>query len=253
MNVAAVKTKLVEVGDNLNQVIASSVERLEEQSVIVIASKIFSFCEKRLIPKTTTEKSEKWDLAKREADWWLDPNESIYQCMLTIKGNWMFANGGIDESNSEGDFFSLWPKNPQESVNQVWQFLRTHYDLDQVGVIMSDSISMPLNWGVISHGIAHCGFKGLKSYIGTPDLYGRTMQMEQVNMIQSVVVAGTLEMGEGAEQTPIAIVTGVKGIEFQDRVPTIDELAALRVELKNDIYAPLLNRAPWQKGEGGIK
>jgi hypothetical protein len=34
------------------------------------------------------------------ADLWLDPNESVYQVMLTIKGNWMFANAGIDESNS---------------------------------------------------------------------------------------------------------------------------------------------------------
>ena len=78
--------------------------------------------------------------------------------------SWIFANGGIDESNSQGNFYSLWPKDPQASVNAVWQFLRSHYSINEVGVIMSDSSGIPLNWGVISHGIAHCGFKALKSY-----------------------------------------------------------------------------------------
>lgn len=33
---------------------------------------------------------------------------------------------------------------------------------------MSDSRSFPLNWGVVGHGIVHCGFAALKSYVGRP-------------------------------------------------------------------------------------
>jgi F420-0:gamma-glutamyl ligase len=41
---------------------------------------------------------------------------------VDIKGNWMFANAGIDESNAGGDNFVLWPKDPQASVNQSMEF-----------------------------------------------------------------------------------------------------------------------------------
>lgn len=251
MQVKAVKTRLVQVDDAVEDVIAESISDLAEGSVLVIASKIFSFAENRLVPKKSDDKAEKWELAKKEANYWIDPNKSKYQCMLTIKGGWVFANGGIDESNSEGNAFTLWPKNPQHSVNQVWRFLRQHYGVKKVGVIMSDSSGIPLNWGVISHGIAHCGFKALKSYIGKPDLYGRIMQMERVNMTQSIVVAGTLEMGEGAEQTPIAVVTGVRDLEFQEREPTEEELEFLKISMEDDIYAPMIETAPWKKGGMG--
>lgn len=244
----AIKTPRVRVGDNLNHIIATSIPQVPENSVLVIASKIFSFAENRLVKKRTRTKAEKWALAKQEADWWLDPNASKYQCMLTIKGNWMFANAGIDESNAEKGFFALWPEDPQASVNAVWRFLREHYGVAHVGVIMSDSRSSPLSWGVIGHGIAHCGFEALRSYIGQPDLHGRPMEMEQVNMVQSVVAVGTLVMGEGNEGTPIGLVTDIPGIVFQDHEPTEAELKHLQIDKEDDIYAPLLTSVAWNKG-----
>ena len=251
MNVHAVKTKLMTIGDNLNDVIAESIHNLEEKSVLVIASKIFSYSESRLIERKTQSRDEKWDLARKEADWWLDPDESKYQCMLTIKGNWMFANAGIDESNAQNGGFVLWPKDTQASVNRVWNFLRSHYGIEEVGVIMSDSRALPLSWGVMGHAVASCGFEVLKSYIGKADLFGRMMQMEQVNMAQSIVTAGTLEMGEGAEQTPIAIVRNVRDLVFTSSVPTLAELENTKVSIQDDIFAPLLTKVPWQKGNGG--
>jgi F420-0:gamma-glutamyl ligase len=252
MNVYAVKTKLMTVNDNLNDVISRSINSLEEKSVLVIASKVFSYSEGRLVERKTLSKDEKWDLARKEADLWLDPDESKYQCMLTIKGNWMFANAGIDESNAENGGFVLWPKDPQASVNSVWNFVREHYGVKEVGVIMSDSRALPLSWGVMGHAVASCGFEVLKSYIGKPDLFGRIMQMEQVNMAQSIVTAGTLEMGEGDECTPIAIVKEVKDMVFCDHVPSQNEIDETRVSIQDDIFAPLLTKVPWQKGEGGV-
>ena len=113
---------------------------------------------------------------------------------------------------------------------------------------MSDSKSFPLNWGVIGHGIVHCGFRALKSYIGQPDLFGREMRMEKVNLVQSLAAAGVLEMGEGNEQTPIAVIADIKDIVFQSRPPTAKELKSLKINLENDAYAPILLRADWKKG-----
>jgi F420-0:gamma-glutamyl ligase len=252
MNVTPIKTALIEPGISVERILSTYIKTLEERSVIVIASKLFSYEERRFIKKTTDDKNEKWELAKKEADWWLDPNESKYQCMLTIKGSWMFANAGIDESNALGNQYAFWPKDPQASLNRVWNFVWKTYGVKEVGLLMSDSISFPLNWGVVGHAIAHCGFLALNSYIGTKDLYDRPMQMEQTNVAQSLVTVGTFVMGEGAERTPIAMITEIPHITFQDRVPSQEELHALKIDMRDDIFAPLLNRAPWNKGGSGI-
>lgn len=246
MKVLAVKTPLVKTADNIRTIIAQSVDTLQEKSIVVIASKIFSFCENRLVKKITGTKDEKHRLVRQEADYYTDPHSSQYNLMLTIKGNWMFVNAGIDESNADNQY-SLWPKDPQKSVDYVWKFLRRHYHVKQVGIIMSDSKSFPLNWGVVGHGIAHCGFRALKSYIGKPDLFGRKMQIEKVNLVQSLVAAGVLEMGEGNEQTPIAVITDIKTIVFQTHEPTAKELDSLKINLEDDAYAPILLRTDWRK------
>lgn len=248
MKVTAYKTPLIKAKDDLFQVISDAIPFLPEKSVVVIASKIVSTCENRFVKKVTGDREEKHQLVRQEAELYTDPHSSKYDLMLTIHRNWMFVNAGIDESNADNQYI-LWPKDPQQSVNEIWHFLREHYNVKEVGVTMSDSTSIPLNWGVMGHAIAHCGFEQLKSYIGKPDLFGRNMKMEQVNMAQGLTAAAVLEMGEGSESTPLAVVKDITDIVFQDRLPTDEELAALRVELEDDVFAPILTKAEWKKGE----
>jgi len=247
MIVTAYKTRVVQPNDSLEEIITSSVQSVPERSFLVIASKIVSTCENRFVRRTTSDKNEKHELVKKEAQWYTDPHSSKYNLMLTIHRNWMFVNAGIDESNAQNKYI-LWPKDPQKSLNHIWEFVRSHYHVNEVGIIMSDSTSMPLNWGVVGHGIAHCGFWPLKSYIGKPDLFGREMKMEQVSILQSVTTAAVLEMGEGNESTPLAIVEDVKEVAFQDHVPTEKELAELHISIEDDAYAPLLTKAEWHRG-----
>jgi dihydrofolate synthase / folylpolyglutamate synthase len=248
MKITAYKTPLVKPKYDLKQIIAQSIPTLPERSILVIASKIVSTCENRFVSKqgTDEDKTQKHTLVKQEADLYLEPHSSKYNLMLTIKRNWMFVNAGIDESNADGQYI-LWPQDPQQSVNEIWQFLRQHYNLNEVGVTMSDSTSMPLNWGVTGHAIAHCGFNPLRNYIGKPDLFGREMKMEQLNVMQSVTVGAVMEMGEGNEQTPLAVVSDLRNVEFHDHIPTQSELDALKIELEDDAYAPILSKAEWKK------
>lgn len=246
MNVTSVKTKLVHPGDNLLTVISGAIEYLPEKSVLTVASKIFSFAENRLVEKNN-DPSQKHDIIKKEAAAYLEPTASKYDLMFTLKGNWLFVNAGVDESNSQG-CYTLWPEDPQQSLNHLWQQLRDHYQVNHLGLIMTDSRSLPRNWGVVGHGIAHCGFKALKSYIGKPDLFGRPLKMEQLNLMQSLAAAGTLCMGEGSEQTPIALIENPPWLEFQDRPPSHSELQALTIELENDVYAPFLTSVNWKPG-----
>ncbi len=252
MKITAIKTPIVRSHDTLNEVISSSIPALAENCVLTIASKIFATCEGRFVPKVTGEKSEKFELVKKEADLYLDAEFSKYQLMHTIKRSVMFVSAGIDESNADNQYI-LWPSEPQEAVNSVWRFLRDHYHLENVGVIMTDSTSRPLTWGVVGAAVAYCGFEPLKSYIDKPDLFGRVMVMEQVSVVQSLAAAGTFVTGEGDESTPIAVLSDIPAIVFQNHEPSDEELSKLQVSLEDDAYAPLLQAVKWQKGGGGIK
>ena len=189
----------------------------------------------------------KHELVRREAELYLEASESQYDIMLTINNNQLFVNAGIDESNVE-DAFVLWPANLQEWANEIWYFLRDTYNVENVGVIISDSKTSPLHWGVTGASLAHAGFFALNSKIGHADLFGRDIKMTQVNVAQALAAAGVLEMGETDEQCPVAVISEVREAVFQDRVPTLQELEDLRIALEDDVYAPLLNAVEWQVG-----
>ena len=246
MKVTALQTKLVTPHDRVTEVLAQSLPTIPERSILVIASKIFSSCENRFVSRSggPDDRDQKHQLVKQEAEYYTDPHSSKYDLMLTIKRNRLAVNAGIDESNANGQFL-LWPQDPQASLNAVWQFVRQHYGVIEVGLVMSDSATIPLNWGVTGIAIAHSGFNPLKSYIGQPDLFGRPLKMEQVSVLQSLTAAAVYVMGEGNERTPIGLVEDVGDVEFHDHVPTETELAELKIDLKDDVFAPVLTKAEW--------
>jgi len=251
MKATSFQTKLVTPQDTVTAVLAESVTHVPERSVIVIASKIFSTCENRFVPRINSDddRTQKHELVRQEAEFYTDPHSSKYDLMLTIKRNRLAVNAGIDESNAN-DQFLLWPRDPQTSINAVWEFVRRHYGVKEVGIAMSDSATIPLNWGVTGIAIAHCGFNPLKSYIGKLDLFGRPLKMEQVSVLQSLTAAAVYVMGEGDERTPIGLVEDVGEVDFHDHVPSDTELAELKIELKDDVFAPVLNKAEWLNGIG---
>jgi F420-0:gamma-glutamyl ligase len=52
-------------------------------------------------------------------------------------------------------------------------------------------------------------------------------------------------MGEGNEQTPLAIIKAAPKISFLNRVPTLEEEQKVVIPMEEDIYFPLLRRANW--------
>ena len=252
MKVTAIKTPLVREGDDLLDVIASSVKAIPENIVLVVASKIISYSQRRLIPAEKKTRQEKHELVKQEADWYL-PNElSRYDVMITIKNGFLTANAGIDESNANGKYV-LWPEDLQAQTNRIWQFVREHFQVKNLGVIVTDSRTWPLRWGVVGTCLTHCGFEQLHDYRGELDLFEREIHFVQLNIAEAIASMSVLEMGEVAEQTPLGLVENIHRIEFQDREPTAQELAELRIEPQDDMYGPLLENKHWLKGGGGIK
>jgi putative folate metabolism gamma-glutamate ligase len=246
MNIKAFKTKKIQKGDNLQAILDTYLPTLEENTVVAVTSKIVGICEGRLIQAEYPE--QKFKLAEKEAEYYLPPEENQYGIMLSINHNLFVASAGVDASNSDG-YFSLWPKDPQKSVNQIREYLVKKHQLKHLGVILTDSTLTPLRWGVRGSAITHSGFKALNSYIGKEDLFGRVMRIEQVNIMDSLAASAVVVMGEGAEQTPLAVITDVPFVQFQERNPNKEELDALKITIQDDVYASMLTAVKWKKGE----
>ena len=159
----------------------------------------------------------------------------------------MVASSGIDESNGNGSYI-FWPKNPDQAASDIWNHIRDTRHIRELGIVITDSKTTPLRWGVTGFGIAWCGFKPLKNYTNTPDLFGRPFQYEQTNIVDSLAAVGAFAMGEGNEQTPLAIIRDAPHVVFVDEPPTQKEKDDLKIAFKDDIWAPLTNSSLWKKG-----
>lgn len=244
MKVSAYKTKKIQPGDSLYHILDEYLPQLEEKSIVAIASKIVGICEGRVVNLVSEDQKDR--LVKEEAEFYLPKECNQYGFMLTINENILVASGGIDESNGNGNLV-LWPKNPQKSINGIRKYLTQKHKLTYLGVIMTDSKLTPLRWGVTGVAIAHSGFEAINSYVGKPDIFGRKMRVEKANVADALAIAAVAEMGEGDEQTPLAVIANAKFVHFQDRNPTREEIDALKIDMKNDIYSTLLTSVKWEK------
>lgn len=246
MVIRAYKThKITKKDTDITAILDKYLPKLAENSVVAVTSKIIAICEDRIVPIAGSSKNE---LVKQEADYYLPKESNNYHVYLTIKSNLLVATAGIDESNSQ-DYYVLWPENPQESANKIREYLKKRDNLKSLGIIVTDSKTTPLRWGVTGAAISHSGFAALNNKIGTPDIFGREMKVTQVNVPDALAAAATFEMGEANEQTPIAVITKIPQVEFQDRNPISEELEVLHYNMKKDLYAQLLTSVPWQKGK----
>lgn len=247
MKIVPVKThKITEKDKDILSLIDTYIKTLEENSILVVTSKIVSICEGSTIP---FDKINKDELVISQSNQYLPKETNTFNLFVTIKDNVLAVNAGVDESNSN-DGYILWPKNVQESANKIWQYLREKHGLKNVGVLITDSKTTPLRYGITGIGIAYCGFRAINDFVGTPDIFGRILKMTKVNVMDGLAAAAAVVMGEGPEQTPLSIISDTPFVKFQDHKPTEEELKLLDIDLETDVYGVLLQRAPWQKGEG---
>jgi len=236
--------------DDLFSLVKESIIELKEKSIIVFTSKIISIWQGRCIKINLVK--DKDDLIKKEAELYLErelaPSGSS---MLTIKNNTLIPTAGIDESNANG-YYILWPKAPFSAAKKIYKFIKKNYRLKKFGVIISDSHCIPMRTGTVGISIAYYGFYPLKDYRGKKDIFGRKMKISQLNIADSLAAIATLVMGEGKEQTPLAIIENVDphtkfsmGIKFDDF--DSEKLNPLIIKTEEDIYGPLLSAVKWSK------
>lgn len=245
MLVSPIHTEVVSVGDDLYAALDPYLPALEERSVVIVTSKIVSICEGAVVKNDG--KIDKHTLIKQEANSYLDiPISQTYGVTITMKDNKLVANAGIDESNGNG-YFILWPRNPFRSATAIWEYLRKKHGLTHLGVVITDSHVIPLQWGTRGRALAWCGLEPLKNYIGTPDIFGKNLHATKASVVDGLAAAAVTVMGEGNEQTPLAIITDAPFVTFVNHPPTKEEIESLTIDPTDDMYAPLLTSVQWKK------
>ena len=232
MIIRPIKTRVFQEGDDLFVFITDYFKKIPEKSVVVVTSKIVALGEKRTAVVESVQAKEK--LIRRESEFAI-PTKYVW---LTIKDGMVMASAGIDESNANGKLILL-PKDSFKTARLLRQKLQQEYGVRQLGVLITDSRTLPLRVGVTGVALGYAGFRGIKDYRGRPDIFGRKFKFSRTNVADGLATAAALVMGEGNEQQPLALIEKVP-IEFCDKVRRKE----LHIDIRDDMYRPLFSKLP---------
>ena len=241
MEFITIKTRAIKPPqEDIYKILDKYVISLKEGDVIFLTSKILGIHQGRCIkiPKGTKKEIEdfKDKLIKKEAEVYIPrkecPGEHV---VLTLKENILIPSAGIDESNSNG-YYVMWPEKPYQLAREICQYLKKKFKLKKIAVIITDSHTTPLRYGVAGISVGFFGLKPLKDHRGQSDIFGRKIKMSQSNIVDSLANFAVLMMGEGNEKTPILIGRDIKFIKFTNK----DKQNDLIIPPDMDIYYPLL-------------
>jgi dihydrofolate synthase / folylpolyglutamate synthase len=218
--------------DLFQEMMASDL-KLQNGDVVVISSKVVAIHEGRCVP--ISDQVSKDELVKAESDVYFEDADSRWR--ICVAHSTFLSSAGIDESNA-GGYYVLLPKNPINSARTIWSWLRKQYQIDQVGVVISDSHSVPMRYGTVGISLGWAGFEPVTYFTGKPDLFGRLAQYTRINVADSLAQVGVYAMGELDEQTPIVKISDAPRVTFTSRNTSAD----LYIPPREDIYWPLIKR-----------
>jgi coenzyme F420-0:L-glutamate ligase/coenzyme F420-1:gamma-L-glutamate ligase len=215
-------------GDNLAETIVEVCREdgveLEVGDVLVVAQKIFSKAENRVVnlrkvvPSGKAEELSK--VVKRNArfvELVLRETKRILKAAREIllvedKRGLVCINAGIDKSNVQGrDNFALLPIDPDESAAMCRREIM-ELTGKSVGVVICDTYSRPFRRGQVNFAIGVAGIKSFKDYRGKKDLFGKTLKVKNVALVDEIAAAAELLIGQGRESTPVAVLKGLNGM-----------------------------------------
>ena len=196
----------------------------QDGDVLVVAQKIVSKAEGRLVDVSTVEASPEAVALAAETE--KDPRlvEVILSESRRIvrhrpnliiaehKRGWVMANAGIDHSNvapGGGDqYVLLLPVDPDASATALRQRLH-ELTGKTIAVIISDSFGRPWRRGTVGIAIGAAGLPAVIDWRGLPDLFGRTLEVTETGFADEIAAAASLVMGQADEGMPLAVVRGL--------------------------------------------
>ena len=220
---------LIRQGDSLADILVDSIRnstiQLENNDILVIAQKIVSKSEGRMVNLATVTPSEKAiELAqKTEKDARVvqlmlqESNEIVRTRIGAIivehKLGFVCANAGIDHSNVAGDgseneeYVLLLPEDPDASAKVLRDQIKQKTDIN-VGVMIIDSHGRAWRNGTVGVCIGLSGIPAMIDERGWKDLFGFTLKITIVGVADELAAAASLMMGQASEGIPAVHVRG---------------------------------------------
>jgi len=225
----------VEPLDDLGVLVIEAIRQNHEEicngDIVVVAQKIVSKAENRIVNLGRIKPSKKAIIMAKEHR--KDPRiiELILQESVQIvrakkgiivsetKHGFVCANAGIDQSNVKGDVAVLLPVDPDLSASKLKDAIKRKTGKD-VAVVITDTFGRTFREGQTNVAIGIAGIKPIKSYIGSRDMYGRKLKVTEIAIVDEIAPAAELVMGK-ANGVPVVI---VRGLEFEKARSSINAL-----------------------------
>lgn len=251
MNIKKIKTRKINPPKDSLEDLLAHIPRLSEGDIVAISSKVISICEGRTIPLTEISHE---DLVNKLADFKIEPiTRSANDMILTQIGSLLVESAGVDISNANG-FYVLLPSNPFKSAKIIWEHLKKRDKLRKLGVVITDSHSVPRRKGAVGFALASYGFKATNVYEDKRDVFGQKFRFTASDVADSLAAASVLVMGEGDERTPIAVISELENIQFfRKALPLQVARRHSWVHPRLDVYAPLLSSEVWKSPKNNKK
>jgi coenzyme F420-0:L-glutamate ligase/coenzyme F420-1:gamma-L-glutamate ligase len=220
---------LIRAGDDLAELIASSLKQNgvepRAQDVLVVAQKIVSKAERRMVDLATIEPSAKAVALAAEGD--KDPrlvevilSESVRvvrarRNVLIVEHRlgFIMANAGVDQSNVAPEDGSahvlLLPEDPDRSAETLRRGLAKLTGID-LAVVINDSFGRAWRQGTAGIAIGVAGLPALIDLRGRPDLFGRKLEVSIIGFADEVAAAASLVMGQADEAAPVVLIRGLR-------------------------------------------
>ena len=217
---------MVRAGDDLPAMILAGLDRagetLRDRDVVVIAQKIVSKAEGRIVDLGDVVPSAQAIALAAEVG--KDPG--IVEVVLSESTKvvrsrpnlmimqhrlgFVMANAGVDQSNvaaPDGHHRALLlPLDPDGSAQAIRAALARRAD---VGVVISDSFGRPWRRGTAGVAIGSAGIPSVIDLRGQPDLFGRKLEVSIIGFADEIAAAASLLQGQAAEAQPVVVVRGL--------------------------------------------
>lgn len=231
-------------GDNVAALIVEAVRRAElnmvERDIFVVAQKIISKAEGRIVRLQTVEPSSRaiewaaaYDKDARVAEVVLRESKRIVRMergvlIAETEHGFICANAGVDTSNVAEGTVTLLPKDPDGSARRIRQRLEQAF-CARLAVIVSDTFGRPWREGLVNVALGVSGIAPLIDYRGEKDLHGRTLKVTVMALADELASAAELVMKK-SDGIPVAI---IRDFEYDAREASGQEL--LRPS-ENDLF-----------------
>ena len=216
-------------GDDLAATILDGLDRagmdLEQGDVVVVAQKVVSKAEGRIVDLTAVEPrpeagrlAAKCDKDPRLIELVLRESTAVLRSVPGVvivehRLGLVLANAGIDQSNlRSGDDHGcalLLPEDPDASAAALREALAARYGLGRLGVIVNDSVGRAWRMGTVGLAIGVAGMTALRDLRGERDRFGRQLQVSETGIADQVASAAQIVQGEGDEGRPVVRVRGL--------------------------------------------